>query len=103
VEKRTQSDVDSSFASLRGTLKSLQSTLFNVFNTFVRAGPGPRESVLSYFAQVLKLNVRRSGSHVDPVTVASDSFMLNLQAVLLRFAEPFMDAKYSKVRSSPKL
>ena len=34
---------------------------------------------------------------VDPTTVASDSFMLNLQAVLLRFAEPFMDANYTKV------
>jgi ubiquitin conjugation factor E4 B len=29
--------------------------------------------------------------------VATDSFMVNLQSVLLRFAEPFMDAKYSKV------
>ena len=34
---------------------------------------------------------------VDPDTVASDSFMINVQAVLLRFAEPFMDSKYSKV------
>ena len=28
--------------------------------------------------------------------VATDSFMMNLQSVMLRFAEPFMDAKYSK-------
>lgn len=35
---------------------------------------------------------------VDPTTVASDSFMLSMQGVLLRFAEPFMDANYTKVR-----
>ncbi|CCO29155.1 ubiquitin conjugation factor E4 B [Rhizoctonia solani AG-1 IB] len=34
---------------------------------------------------------------VDPRTVASDGFIINLQAVLLRFAEPFLDAKYSKI------
>jgi ubiquitin conjugation factor E4 B len=37
---------------------------------------------------------------VEPDTVASDSFMVNLQAVLLRFAEPFMDANYTKVHRS---
>lgn len=34
---------------------------------------------------------------VDPDTVASDSFMVNIQSVLYRFAEPFMDANYTKV------
>lgn len=34
---------------------------------------------------------------VDPNTVASDCFMVNTQAVLLRFCEPFMDANYTKV------
>jgi hypothetical protein len=33
---------------------------------------------------------------VEPETVATDSFMLNLQSVMLRFAEPFMDSKYTK-------
>ena len=36
---------------------------------------------------------------VDYATVSSDSFMVNLQSVLLRFAEPFMDASYTKVSS----
>ena len=34
---------------------------------------------------------------MDPNTVATDSFMVNLYAVLLQFAEPFMDATYSKL------
>jgi len=36
------------------------------------------------------------GPQVEPESVATDSFMVNLQSVMLRFAEPFMDAKYSK-------
>lgn len=34
---------------------------------------------------------------VEPDTVSSDSFMVNIQAILLRFCEPFMDANFSKV------
>ena len=44
------------------------------------------------------MNIKRGGMHVDPVTVASDGFMINLQTVLLRFAEPFMDSKFTKVK-----
>ncbi|KAH7922937.1 hypothetical protein BV22DRAFT_1036932 [Leucogyrophana mollusca] len=95
--KRTKNDVDSSYASLRGTLKSLQTSLFNIFNTLVRASAESREAVLEYFASAVKLNVRRGGMQVEMETVASDSFMMNLQAVMLRFAEPFMDAKYTKI------
>ncbi|KAG2356286.1 ubiquitin elongating factor core-domain-containing protein [Suillus spraguei] len=79
--KRSRADVDSSNASLRGTLKSLQA----------------RDRVLEYFAAVVRLNVKRAGMQVEPDTVASDSFMVNLQSVLLRFAEPFMDARYTKM------
>lgn len=78
-----------------------QGSLFQIFNALVRAGAGPREAVLAYFARAIALNARRAGTHVDPVTVASDSFMMNLQSVLLRFAEPFMDSQYTKVRALP--
>lgn len=103
VEKRSQGDVDSSFASLRGTLKSLQGSLFGIFNALVRAGAGPRSKVLQFFAAIVQLNSKRAGMQVDPVTVASDSFMLNAQAILLRFAEPFMDSRYSKLDRVDKL
>ena len=36
---------------------------------------------------------------VDPNTVASDSFMMNLQIILLHFVEPFMDANFTKARN----
>ncbi|CAE6469063.1 ubiquitin conjugation factor E4 B [Rhizoctonia solani] len=83
--------------TLRATLVNLQQSLFLVFNAIVRASPEARERVLKYFSTVLNINVKRAGAHVDPRTVASDGFMINLQAALLRFAEPFLDAKYSKI------
>ncbi|KAL5501546.1 UFD2 [Sanghuangporus vaninii] len=96
-DKRSHVDIESSNASFRGTLKSLQSSLFQVFNALVRASPESREAVLQYFSRVVSLNVKRGGMQVDPATVASDSFMINVQTILLRFAEPFMDAQYSKI------
>ncbi|KAG5648373.1 hypothetical protein DXG03_004945 [Asterophora parasitica] len=96
-DKRSRDDIESSFASLRGTLKSLQSSLFQIFNTLVRASPESREAVLQYFSRVISLNSRRAGMQVEPETVASDSFMMNIQTVLLRFAEPFMDANFTKI------
>ncbi|KAF9533152.1 ubiquitin elongating factor core-domain-containing protein [Crepidotus variabilis] len=96
-DKRSRDDVESSFASLRGTLKSLQSSLFQIFNTLVRAGPESREAVLDFFARVISLNAKRAGMQVDQATVASDSFMFNIQTVLYRFAEPFIDANYTKM------
>ena len=53
--------------------------------------------MLQYFATAITLNMKRGAMQVDYATVATDSFMVNLQSILLRFAEPFMDAKYSKV------
>ncbi|KIY63497.1 hypothetical protein CYLTODRAFT_493873 [Cylindrobasidium torrendii FP15055 ss-10] len=96
-DKKTRGDVESSNASLRGTLKTLQGSLFGVFNALVRASPQSREAVLSYFARVVSLNAKRAGMQVDPNTVATDSFMFNMSSVLLQFAEPFIDANYTKM------
>lgn len=96
-EGRRRTDIESSYASLRGTLKSLQTSLFHIFNNLVRASADSREAVLQYFARVISLNKRRAGTHVDPETVASDGFMVNLQIILYKFADPFIDATYSKM------
>jgi ubiquitin conjugation factor E4 B len=97
MDNRPAVDVESSRSSLRGTLKSLQSTLFQIFNSIVRASPEGREAVLAYFSRIISLNLKRTGLRVDPTTVATDSFMTNAHIILLRFAEPFMDAQYTKI------
>ncbi|KAH9947558.1 ubiquitin elongating factor core-domain-containing protein [Amylocystis lapponica] len=94
---RTPADLNSATTSLRGTLKSLQSSLFQIFNGLVRTSTDCREAVLQYFSRILSLNEKRAGMQIEPDTVASDCFMVNVQAILLRFCEPFMDATYSKL------
>jgi len=101
VEKRKLRDLNSSQASQRTTLTGLQNKLFRVFDKIVRSSPEAREGVLAFFASVLNMNWQRTGSRVANI-VASDGFIMNCQAILLRFAEPFMDADYSKLnRVSP--
>lgn len=97
ADQRTQSDLLSSINSLRGLIKVVQSELFTIFNQIVRASPDSREATLNYWSEVVKLNKKRGGLQVDPLTVSSDSFMVNLAAILLQFASPFLDAQYSKI------
>lgn len=66
----------------------------------MRTSPECREAFLAFVARVIELNIKRAGMQVEAETVASDSFMTNLQLILFSFVEPFMDASYSKVRSS---
>lgn len=49
-------------------------------------------------SQYTQLQTRPNIFEVDPATVATDSFMTNVHLILLHFAEPFMDAQYTKVR-----
>ncbi|KAL1950354.1 hypothetical protein VTO73DRAFT_5478 [Trametes versicolor] len=96
-ETRPQGEMSSATASLRGTLKTVQASLFQIFNSLVRASAESREGVLQYFARAININRKRAGMQVDPATVSTDSFMMNLQIILLMFCEPFMDASYSKM------
>lgn len=87
--------------TLRATLESLQASLFGIFNVLVRTSPQSRERVLDFFAIAANVNGHRGAMRVDPKRVSGDGFMFNCQAVLSRFADPFMDATFSKVRFSP--
>ncbi|KZT60276.1 hypothetical protein CALCODRAFT_429528 [Calocera cornea HHB12733] len=95
--KMTRDRADTSNSSLRNTLQALHGSLFNIFNVIVRAGPQPRDRALAMFSHVLNSNWRRSGSRVRPETVGSDGLFVNLQMVLHKFAEPFIDANYTKI------
>lgn len=66
-QKCTRTDLELSFITLRGTLKTLQYSLFQIFNKLVRASPEAREAVLQYFYQVISLNSRLAGTHVKSI------------------------------------
>jgi ubiquitin conjugation factor E4 B len=75
----------------------LKTSLFNIVQSVVRAGSAPREAFLAYVARVVDLNRKRAAVRFKYETQASDSFMHNLNFVLLRLAEPFMDAGYNQL------
>jgi ubiquitin conjugation factor E4 B len=96
-DERSKGDVEANQEGLRGSLVQLQDELFKVYNAIIRASPESREDLLDFIGTVVNRNVKRSGMRVDPKTVASDGFMVNLQAILLRLFEPVLDVTYSKL------
>ncbi|KAF9327784.1 hypothetical protein BGZ91_001308 [Linnemannia elongata] len=83
--KRNKSDASGAFASIRGAVRGLHTSLFQGVNGIVRSGAEPRERMLAYFYSVLRKNERRSQMQVDRATI------------LMRFCDPFMDSSHSKV------
>ncbi len=90
-------NIESAQTSLRGTLNGVQQSIFGVLNNIVRAGAKPREAVLSLLGHVVAANKKRAALRVDPNTVSSHGFLINLHTALLEFAAPFMDASFSKI------
>lgn len=83
--------------SLRMTLRTHQGELFEITNAIIKTAKEPREKLLDWFALVLNANHKRRGLQVDPATVSSDGFMLNITAVLDTLCDPFVDAAFSKI------
>jgi ubiquitin conjugation factor E4 B len=94
---RDRSTIQAAQKTLQASLFTLQERLFGVLNAIVRSGPVGRETVLDLLARIVEANKRRAGSRVPRETVSSDGFMANVFAVVLRFAEPFMDVAFSKL------
>ncbi|TIB05941.1 hypothetical protein E3P96_00778 [Wallemia ichthyophaga] len=95
LEREDQSPITQN--TLRSTLESLQSSLFGIFNVLVRASPQSREKVLDFFATAANVNSHRGAMRVDPKRASGDGFVFNCQVILSRFADPFMDATFSKI------
>lgn len=90
LTEQNASQISGGFTSLRATTAVLQSQLFDIANALVRQSVGSREALLGYFAKALNLNKKRHALQVDAATVSTDGFMVNITAVLNRFADPFI-------------
>nr|POE94305.1 ubiquitin conjugation factor e4 [Quercus suber] len=83
--------------AVRLTLRNQQLELFQIADQIVRAGVGPRERILNWFALCVNKNHKKRAMRVDYKTVSSDGFMVNVTVTLDGLCEPFMDAKFSKI------
>lgn len=85
------------YGALQLTLNQHQSNLHAIAMAFARAGDGPRNKLLDWFAYTMNVNHKRRALQVNAKEVASDGFMMNIAAVLDRMCEPFMEASFSRM------
>ncbi|TPX17100.1 uncharacterized protein E0L32_003218 [Thyridium curvatum] len=78
-------------------LAAYQTDLHTVAMAFARAGDKPKSRLLDWFAYIMNVNHKRRAMQVNPKEVASDGFMMNVNAVLDRMCEPFMDASFDRM------
>jgi len=95
--ERSKADIDSAIVSLQESIRVLRSGLFEVCMALCKAGAGPREALLKWFALAMKHNARRTAIHFDRQVVSGDGFVLNVMDVLLRIAEPFSHPSSEKL------
>lgn len=94
---QNQQEADSNFRSIQSTMEIVHTLNFRIFNAIVRSGAPAREKVLAYWGRACALNAKRGAMQVRQELVASDGYMVNLYEMLLRFADPFMDAGFTKI------
>ncbi|KAF4551864.1 Ubiquitin elongating factor core-like protein [Elsinoe fawcettii] len=94
---RDRAYINNAQRSLRMTLQTHQGELFDITNIIVKTAKEPREKLLEWFALVMNVNHKRRAIQVDPKTVSTDGFMLNVSAILDQLCDPFIDASFSKI------
>lgn len=82
--------------AVRMSLQTHQDELLDVANAFIK-NKESRERMLNWFALTVNKNHKRRALQVDPKTVSTDGFMVNVTIILDRLCEPFMDATFSKI------
>ena len=79
------------------TLAAHQDHLTAITNAFIKASVGTRNKLLDWFAYIVNANHKRSAMYVDPRTVSTDGFMVNVSVVLDNLCKPFMDNTWDKI------
>ena len=93
--KLSQRDANAAFGSLRTTTDLLHSGLFELVRGLLK-GKGNRDRVVGMLAEAIKACQGRSKMRFNEMQEASHGFAFNLAAIMLRLAEPFLDAQHSK-------
>lgn len=82
---------------VRSEMRIVQDQLFQICDKIVRASPAARDCLLRYFGRVLSCNHRRRATRLQEGSTSSDGFLMNITFVLLKLADPFVDAGCSKI------
>lgn len=93
----SQRDINNVSEGMKHEFKVIQDHLFFISDKIIRGSPESRNNFLKYLGRIIDLNHKRLALQVQPNTVSSDGFILNISAVLIRFCEPFADVYGSKI------
>ncbi|KAK9840736.1 hypothetical protein WJX81_001139 [Elliptochloris bilobata] len=94
-DARLQTELRTTHDALRATMGQIHDTLHRLAMTLLRT-PDTREDMLRWLAHAIEANVERSKSMGDPARSASHGFFINLNAVLLRLCDPFLEPMSGK-------
>lgn len=90
AKSRDQRSLHDSMLSLQKGLQASFSSIFGLFQVLM--GRDFRANTLSFLFDCISCNMERAKEQPDENLMSSDGFMVNLSYVLLKFAEPFLDA-----------
>jgi ubiquitin conjugation factor E4 B len=93
-----QSEVRSSISSIHSALGQLHSQLHRIMMALLRNSE-TRDAALSWLASAICTNQERAKMRPDVKKSATDGFMINIVAVMLRMCDPFMDPASGKAWS----
>lgn len=86
--ERVVNNLQDAHSTLRAMTGPFQDDLFKLIYSLVKLN---REQVIRYFFHVLFIAAGYSKLHYEPDSVCSDGLCFNLNTVLLRLCEPFLD------------
>jgi len=96
VRRLSLAHVQGTNASVRSQLETIHTGAHDLLLLLLRASKESRERVLAWLRNVLRANASRAQTNPNRALIASDGFMLNLMAVLLRLSARFMDPRSPK-------
>jgi ubiquitin conjugation factor E4 B len=97
IGSRNPADVKASQNSLCSLVENVQSTLFSMTMSIIRAGPQSREAVLKFFGDTITKNHSREKIQIDRKEVSTDGLMYSLTRVCHKLCDPFLDPGYKKI------
>ncbi|KYR02190.1 U box domain-containing protein [Tieghemostelium lacteum] len=90
--------LNDSFISIRSVQKSYYLASLEFLKTFLKVSNENKQAFLNWITVCIEKNLGRNKMSVDPKTVGSDGFCLNLCNILVMLCEAFVDVSFQKIQ-----
>lgn len=84
-------DLDNKMKNMRALIQRIQDVGAEIILSLLKAGGDSKEAVLQWLLEALSLSIENEKSRPSPFLAASEGFMINLGAVLLKLCQPFLN------------